>query len=133
MTALECDARSDSPGIEPLCSARQTVSETTDVQLNATAEWLDQARRFLAEARATLSALQLQADRVLASQQQVEIQIDEMTTALTSVRVLVRKAEKHADGLMTQVRAGVTVAPPPARNASHCNCSGLIVYFSDLL
>ena len=89
--------------INRLAVLPQTISESTTVQLDSASEWLERARGLLSEARAALASLQLQAERLLASQAAVEVRIDQMTDQLDDVTVLVRQAQQHATDLMMQV------------------------------
>ena len=84
----------------------QTIAEATSGRLDSASEWLDRARVLLSEARATLISLQLESERLLASQAAVQIRIDQMTDQLDEVAVLVRGAQQHAVDLMMQVCLG---------------------------
>ena len=89
----------------------QTIAEATNTRLDSASDWLDKARVLLAEARATLISLQLESERLLASQAAVEIRIDQMTEQLDEVAVLVRSAQQHATDLMMQVGRSAKAGP----------------------
>ena len=94
------------PSSSPNSPLPQTIAESTSGRLDSAAEWLDGARRLLSESRATLIALQLQSERLLASQTAVTIRIDEMAESLDEVGLLVRQALQHAEDLTLQVGGG---------------------------